>query len=112
MTDPRVCAVCRTTRLSRFNPGNVCASCTQAARDLNGVSPAWLWDSQPMRRALARLDPGAALAIFRAACGLSQQDVADIVGWSQSAVSLIEKGKRETLFDLRELLRFADMVEM
>jgi transcriptional regulator with XRE-family HTH domain len=65
-----------------------------------------------MREALARLDPGAALAIFRAVCGLSQQDVAEIMGWSQSAVSLIEKGKRDTLFDLRELLHFADMVEM
>jgi len=65
-----------------------------------------------MRRALARLDPGAALAIFRTASGLSQQDVADIMGWSQSTVSLIEKGQRDTLFDLRELVRFADMVEM
>jgi transcriptional regulator with XRE-family HTH domain len=65
-----------------------------------------------MRQALARLDPGAALAIFRTVSGLSQQDVADIMGWSQSTVSLIEKGQRETLFDIRELLRFADMVEM
>jgi transcriptional regulator with XRE-family HTH domain len=65
-----------------------------------------------MRQALARLDPGAALAIFRTACRLSQQEVAEIMGWSQSAVSLIEKGKRDTLFDLRELLHFADMVEM
>ena len=65
-----------------------------------------------MRQALARLDPGAALAIFRTVSGLSQQDVAEIMGWSQSAVSLIEKGKRDTLFDVRELLHFADMVEM
>jgi transcriptional regulator with XRE-family HTH domain len=90
----------------------VCASCAWAARDLESVTPTWLWDSQPMRQALARLDPGAALAIFRAVSGLSQQDVADIVGWSQSTVSLIEKGQRDTLFDIRELLRFADMVEM
>jgi transcriptional regulator with XRE-family HTH domain len=65
-----------------------------------------------MRQALARLDPGAALAVFRTASGLSQQDVADILGWSQSQVSLIEKGQRQTLFDIRELLHFADMVEM
>ena len=61
-----------------------------------------------MRRALARVDPGAALALFRTVSGLSQQDVADLMGWSQSTVSLIEKGQRETLFDIRELLRFAD----
>ena len=112
MAAPRVCSVCRTTRLSRFNTGTVCATCTRAARDLESVTPTWLWDSQPMRQALARLDPGAALAIFRTVSGLSQQDVADIMGWSQSTVSLIEKGQRETLFDIRELLRFADMVEM
>ncbi len=112
MAAPRVCSVCRTTRLSRFNTGTVCAPCAQAARDLESVTPTWLWDSQPMRQALARLDPGAALAIFRTVSGLSQQDVAEIMGWSQSTVSLIEKGQRETLFDIRELLRFADMVEM
>ena len=112
MAAPRVCSVCRTTRLSRFNTGTVCATCVRAARDLESVTPTWLWDSQPMRQALARLDPGAVLAIFRTVSGLSQQDVADIMGWSQSTVSLIEKGQRETLFDIRELLRFADMVEM
>ncbi len=112
MAAPRVCSACRMTRLSRFNPGTVCAPCARAASDLGRVTPTWLWDCEPMRRALARLDPGAALAIFRTASGLSQQDVADIMGWSQSTVSLIEKGQRDTLFDLRELVRFADMVEM
>lgn len=112
MVTTRVCSACRTTRLSRFNPGGVCAPCTRAARDVQSVSPAWLWDSPPMRQALARLDPGALLAIFRAASGLSQQDVAEMMGWSQSTVSLIEKGQRHTLFDLRELLRFADTVDM
>jgi transcriptional regulator with XRE-family HTH domain len=112
MTAPRVCSACRTTRLSRFNAGTVCAPCQKAARDLGSVVPTWLWDSVPMRLALARLDPGSVLAIFRAVSGLSQQDVADMMGWSQSTVSLIEKGQRDTLFDLRELLRFADMVEM
>jgi DNA-binding XRE family transcriptional regulator len=65
-----------------------------------------------MRQALVRLDLGAVLAIFRTVSRLSQQDVANLMGWSQSTVSLIEKGQRETLFDIRELLRFADMVGM
>ncbi|MGI5232521.1 helix-turn-helix domain-containing protein [Actinoallomurus sp. CA-142502] len=66
-----------------------------------------------MRRALARLDVGAVVAIMRAATGLSQLDFANIVeGWSQSTVSLIERGRRDTLYDLRELLRFADTVGM
>ena len=115
MAAPRVCAVCRTTLLSRFNGGTVCAPCERAAR--TAPRPAlraqtWLWDSAPWREALARVDPGAAMAAFRVAAGLSQQALADIMGWSQSLVSLIEKGERDTLFDLRELLRFADMVEM
>ncbi|WP_329260820.1 helix-turn-helix domain-containing protein [Actinoallomurus sp. NBC_01490] len=66
-----------------------------------------------MRRALARLDVGAVVAIMRAATGLSQLDFANIVeGWSQSTVSLIERGRRDTLYDVRELLRFADTVGM
>lgn len=112
MAAPRVCSGCRTTRLSRFNSGSVCAPCERAAREATGTTAAGLWDSGPMRDALARMDPGGALAVFRAASRLSQQDVAHIMGWSQSTVSLIEKGQRDTLFDIRELLRFADLVDM
>ncbi|GLY80562.1 helix-turn-helix transcriptional regulator [Actinoallomurus iriomotensis] len=66
-----------------------------------------------MRQALARLDVGAVVAILRAATGLSQLDLANVVeGWSQSTVSLIERGRRDTLYDVRELLRFADAVGM
>ncbi|GLY90545.1 helix-turn-helix domain-containing protein [Actinoallomurus iriomotensis] len=66
-----------------------------------------------MRRALARLDVGAVVAIMRAATGLSQLDFANIVeGWFQSTVSLIERSRRDTLYDVRELLRFADAVGM
>ena len=73
---------------------------------------AWLWDSPPMRDALARVDLAAVMAVFRAASGLSQHQLADIVGWSQSSLSLFESGRRETLYDVRVLLRFADAVDM
>jgi hypothetical protein len=112
MTALRVCSVCRSTLLSRFNPGGVCAPCMQAARHLEKPAPTWLWDSRPMREALARLDLSAAMVIFRTSSGLSQQDLADIMNWSQSKVCLIEKGQRDTLFDIRELFKFADMVDM
>jgi transcriptional regulator with XRE-family HTH domain len=66
-----------------------------------------------MRRALARVDVGAVVAILRGAAGLSQLDLANLVeGWSQSTVSLVEHGRRDTLYDVRELLRFADAVDM
>jgi transcriptional regulator with XRE-family HTH domain len=65
-----------------------------------------------MRQALAEVNPGMVLAVFRAAAGLSQLDLANLLGWSQSTVSLIESGRRQNLYDIRELLRFADAVDM
>ena len=60
----------------------------------------------------ARGDLGAAVAMFRAAARLSQRELADLTGWSQPAVSLVETGRRDTLYDIRELLKFADAVAM
>src|SRR3954452_7194970 len=108
-----LCPSCRVTRLSRYNPDPLCGPCLRAARSAGSVAPVWLWDSEPMRRALARADVGAVVAILRGAAGLSQLDLAHLVqGWSQSTVSLIERGRRDTLYDVRELLRFTDAVAM
>ena len=113
MARDQVCPSCRLTSLSRYSSDPLCAACLCASRGGGRPAPAWLWDSPPMRRALAGLDVGAAIAILRAATGLSQLDLANLVeGWSQSTVSLIERGRRDSLFDVRELLRFADAVDM
>lgn len=57
--------------------------------------------------------PAAAVAILRTVSGLSQSELGNLVeGWSQSTVSLIESGQRDTLFDIRKLLAFADAVDM
>ncbi len=113
MTGTRICPACKATNLSRYNPDPLCGACQRAARETAGVAPAWLWDSQPMRQAWARLDPAAAVAILRAVAGLSQGELGNLVdGWSQSTVSLIESGQRDTLFDIRKLLAFADAVDM
>jgi hypothetical protein len=78
-----------------------------------GIVPTWLWDSDPMREALARVDIPAVIAIFRAAAGLTQMELGNLVeGWSQSLVSLTERGQRDTLYDVRKLLAFADTVDM
>ncbi len=74
--------------------------------------PTWLSGSAPMREVLARCDLGAAVAMFRVAAELSQKDLGDLAGWSQALVSLVETGHRDTLYDIRELLRFADGVTM
>jgi transcriptional regulator with XRE-family HTH domain len=116
MAQARVCPACRKTRLSRYNPDPLCAPCTRAARTTPALAergaPTWLWDSRPMRDALARVDLAAAVTVFRAAAGLSQHELADITGWSQSSLSLFESGHRDTLYDVRALLRFADAVDM
>jgi tetratricopeptide (TPR) repeat protein len=66
-----------------------------------------------MREALARTDIPAVVAVFRAASKLSQMELGNMVeGWSQSLVSLTERGQRDTLYDIRKLLAFADAVDM
>ncbi|MEV6985602.1 helix-turn-helix transcriptional regulator [Sphaerisporangium sp. NPDC051017] len=65
-----------------------------------------------MREVLARGDLPAFVALIRAAMGLSQLELASLVGWSQSTVNRIEHGERGTLYDVRELVRFADAIDM
>jgi hypothetical protein len=109
----RICPACRVTVLSRYNADPLCAACARASRDATGIVPTWLWDSRPMREALARVDIPAVVAIFRAASGLSQLELGNLIdGWSQSLVSLTERGLRDTLYDIRKLLAFTDTVGM
>jgi hypothetical protein len=61
---------------------------------------------------LAQVNLGAVPAIIRAACGLSQTDLAAIVGWSRGALGLYERGQRGAVFDVRLMLQFADAVDM
>ncbi|MGH3942323.1 MAG: hypothetical protein ACRDTG_27625 [Pseudonocardiaceae bacterium] len=108
-----MCPACRVTVLSRYNTDPLCAVCMRAARDSSGIVPTWLWDSYPMREALARVDIPAVVAIFRAVSGLSQMELGNLIeGWSQTLVCLTEQGKRDTLYDIRKLLAFADAVGM
>ncbi|MFC7731275.1 helix-turn-helix domain-containing protein [Actinomadura keratinilytica] len=54
----------------------------------------------------------AVLAIIRGATGLSQMEFGQLIGWSQSVVSKIERRKRDTFYDIREILRIADLLGM
>ena len=74
--------------------------------------PLWLFDSPLLRQALAQVNLPAVPAIVRAACGLSQRDLAAIVGWSPAALSYYERGQRDGMFDIRTALQFADAVGM
>jgi hypothetical protein len=116
----RVCGACNETLLSGYNPGTVCAACERAllaARELSdpddraGVA-GWVWDTGPMRRALARLDFPAVLVIYRSAARLSRRELAELTGVSHSVIWYWESGRRQGIYDIRQLLHFADAVQM
>ncbi|WP_405147762.1 helix-turn-helix domain-containing protein [Sphaerisporangium sp. NBC_01403] len=108
----RLCPGCRKAVLSRYSRDPVCAPCLRATRGARPVAPAWLWDCSSLRQALASADLAAFVAIVRAAMGLSQLELAGLAGWSQSTVNRIESGERGTIYDIREILRFADAIDM
>ena len=111
-SDDRVCPACCITRLSRYNTDPLCGACLVAVRDRPGMSPAWPWDSRLLRQALARADMAAVMAILRGAAGMSQLEFGHILGWSQSVITKIECRKRETFYDIREILRVIDLLDM
>ena len=116
----RVCGACKATRLSGYNPGTVCAACERAlfaARELSDPDgrsdlAGWVWQTEPMRRALARLDFPAVLVIYRSAARLSRRELGEIIGLSHSVVWYYEAGARQGIYDIRQLLQFADCVQM
>jgi len=87
----------------------LCPTCMKAAQEMSS-RPLWLFDSPLLRQALAQVDLPAVPAIVRAACGLSQRDLAAIVGWSPAAHSYGERGVRDGMFDIRAALQFTDAV--
>lgn len=110
MTSPRRCSVCFTA-LSRYNTEATCANCSRKIATAP-AAPLWLWDSEPLRQALADLDLGKALTIIRSAIGLTQLDLASLLSWNQSTVQRAEAGTRDTLYDIRCFLEVADALDM
>lgn len=88
----RLCGSCRKTLLSGYNPGLVCGACERALFDRQHLADpdarddmaAWVWETGPMRDALARLDFPAVLVIYRSAAGLSRRELAERTGLSES----------------------------
>lgn len=114
VADKRICMACRVAVLSRYNPDPVCAGCARAAREASGIVPAWVWDSAPLRAALARVDLAAFAVLVRRSSRLSLEALGAVVadGWSKPTMSMIERGQRDTLYDIRKLLAFVDSVGM
>ncbi len=120
MAETRICASCKTTRLSAYNKGPLCSSCERdmlsagylaSAGDGRAV-PVWVWGTAPVRRMLARLELGRALEVFRVAAGFSRAEAGAVAGWSGAAIGMIENGTRDTIFDICNLLQLVDAFEM
>src|SRR5580692_3762833 len=116
----RVCGSCRKTVLSSYNPGDFCTPCERALFDRQYLADpdgrddmaAWVWDTEPMRRALARLDFPAVLVIYRSAARLSRRELGELTGLSHSVIWYWEAGAQQGIYDIRQLLHFADAVQM
>ena len=115
----RVCESCRRTRLSGYNPGTMCSPCQRALFDRQHLADpgarddlaTWVWDSGPMREALARLDFRSVLVIYRSAAGINRRELGERAGVSESVIWYWEAGRRQGIYDIRQLLQFADSVQ-
>jgi transcriptional regulator with XRE-family HTH domain len=83
----------------------------KAAREMPS-QPSWLFDSPLLRQALAEVNLPAVPGIVRAACGVSQKDLATMTGWSEAVLSYYARGIRDGMYDVRTVLQFADAVGM
>jgi hypothetical protein len=113
----RVCGSCRKTRLSGYNPGTMCSPCERALFDREYLADPgddlakWVWDTGPMREALARLDFQSVLVIYRAAAGVSRRELGERAGLSESAIWYWEAGTRQGIYDIRQLLQLTDALQ-
>ena len=64
-----------------------------------------------MREALARLDFQAVLVIYRAAAGVTRRELGERAGLSESVIWYWEAGRRQGIYDIRQLLQLADALK-
>jgi hypothetical protein len=118
-TVTRVCESCRKTPLSGYNPDTFCTPCRRALFDREHPADpgagddlaTWVWDTAPMREALARLDFQAVLVIYGAAAGVTRRELGDRAGLSESAIWYWEAGTRQGIYDIRQLLQLIDALQ-
>ena len=110
MPTVQACPSCRTGVLARRGDP-LCPTCMKAAREMPS-QPSWLFDSPLLRQALAEVNLPAVPGIVRAACGVSQKDLAAMTGWSEAVLSYYARGIRDGMYDVRTVLQFADAVGM
>ncbi|MCX5332098.1 helix-turn-helix transcriptional regulator [Streptomyces sp. NBC_00140] len=111
----RTCARCG-ARLSRANSGAVCGPCertlrqTLSASAVQAAEPApWLYEAGQQQAPPDGSHLKEALRAYRAVHKLTQHDLAALLGYGQSYVSLLERGKR-SIRDVDELRRIAGVL--
>ncbi|MGI8307177.1 helix-turn-helix domain-containing protein [Saccharopolyspora hattusasensis] len=88
----------------------ICGSCARA-RGFQKPIPEGFYEDPALRAALARYDFGTVFAAVRQQTGLSQLQLADLLGLSQSRVSAVERGERR-LTHVKLAARLATMLRI
>jgi hypothetical protein len=103
----------------RLQPRTLCTPCQRALFDQqNPADPdarddpaTWVWDTAPMRDALARLDLPATLVIYRQAARLTRRQLGERTGLSKSVIWYWESGQRQGIYDIRQLPQLTDALQ-
>ncbi|CAO5240043.1 helix-turn-helix domain-containing protein [Frankia sp. AgKG'84/4] len=103
----RRCQFCGTTLSAT---GSMCGSCARAAGFRRPI-PDGFYEDAALRAALTRYDFGPVFTAVRQHTGLSQLQLANLLGLSQSRVSAVERGERR-LTHVRLAARLADRLRI
>lgn len=113
----RACERCG-ARLSRANEGLLCSPCERSARldPIPAVVAAqpdapWLFTSPQREAPPDGSNLGEVLRAYRKTHRITQHDLADLLGYDQSYVSMLERGRR-SLRDVVELRRLAAVLAL
>lgn len=94
------CEACG-AQLSRFAAAPICPTCHASAKHAAPSAPArrivpavWLWSARDAASALASRDLATILRTYRRLNGATQQQLADLLGYDKTYVSMIETGRR------------------
>ncbi|THA37108.1 XRE family transcriptional regulator [Streptomyces sp. A1547] len=120
-SEPSPCTRCG-TKLGRSNTDTVCSPCRRAVGPGTSggrpqavlpepLSPHWLAGDTEQSAPPDGSNLADVLKAYRALHKLKQQDLADLLGYDQSYVSLLERGKR-TIRDMVELRRLAQALAL
>ncbi len=102
-----------TAIVNRWSASSLCPACHAIAGAALAIpdqrrprSALWLWTSDDARAALATGDLAVIIRAYRAATGASQRQLAELLGYDPTYISMIETGRRE-INDVATRLRIA-----